>query len=356
VRSRRFHELDLLRFVAAASVMLFHYTVRGPIAENLPPLTVSASLVPVGQYGFLGVSLFFLISGFVILMTAANGSVKHFAVSRVVRLYPAFWVACTATFLALMVLPHHTPTPTFREYLLNLTMVSGFAHVPYVDGVYWSLLVEIRFYVLVFLLLVLGQIGRVKPLFGAWLVLYVITTVHPLPILTTLLLPGAAPYFIAGAMLYLISREGLSPYKVALIVACYVVSAWELVRDLGDIQSKTHTTLSPIALCAIVGAFYVVGLLVSTGRTARFASDRWILLGALTYPLYLVHQRIGYGLLTLGHGRLPPSLLFWGVVAAMMAAAYVVTRIERVAAPRMRAYLLGKARQPALAPAPKIAA
>lgn len=54
------------------------------------------------KYGYLGVELFFMISGFVILMTASNNSLKRFFISRAVRLYPAFWVCCTITFLLIL--------------------------------------------------------------------------------------------------------------------------------------------------------------------------------------------------------------------------------------------------------------
>ena len=62
---------------------------------------------------------------------------------------------------------------TGREYLLNMTMLGGFLHVKPIDGVYWSLFVELQFYALVALLLALGQIRRAE----AWLVLWLLATV-----------------------------------------------------------------------------------------------------------------------------------------------------------------------------------
>jgi peptidoglycan/LPS O-acetylase OafA/YrhL len=351
VAKKRFYELDLLRFVAAASVVFFHYTVRADVAEHLPRLPEYA-FAPVTKYGFLGVNLFFIISGFVILMSAASGSIRLFAVSRVVRLYPAFWVACTATFVASLFLPWNGKGVTFAEYLLNLTMVSGFAGVKPVDGVYWSLIVEIRFYALVFLVLLAGQMGRVKALLGLWLVLHVLSTLHPIKIVSTLLIPDAAPYFIAGSAMYLVSQQGLSPYLGALIALSYACCVWGFARNLTDLDAALHRDFSIVTIALVLASFYAAGLLISTGRTAGLVGagrgKRLVLLGSLTYPLYLLHQRIGYGLFAVGHGVVNPHLLFWGVIALMLVASYGVTRVEAYAAPRLRALLLGKPPVPAL--------
>jgi peptidoglycan/LPS O-acetylase OafA/YrhL len=347
VARKRFYELDLLRFVAAASVLFFHYTVRADVAEHLPRLPEYA-FAPVTKYGFLGVNLFFIISGFVILMSAASGSIRAFAVSRVVRLYPAYWVACTATFVASLFLPFHGRGVTFGEYLLNLTMVSGFAHVKPVDGVYWSLIVEMRFYGLVAILLIARQMGRVKMLLGVWLVLHVLSTLHPVPIFSTLLIPDAAPYFIAGSAMFLVSQEGLSRYLGGLIAVCYACCVWSFVRGLPELDASGHSHFSLAVIALVLAAFYAVGLLISTGRTSGLIGQRWVLLGSLTYPLYLLHQSIGYGLFAVGHDVVSPHLLFWGIVALMLVASYGVTRVEAWAAPRLRTLLLGKPRVPAL--------
>src|SRR5678809_433623 len=152
-------------------------------------------------------------------MTAASGSKSHFVVSRVVRLYPAFWICCTATFVvSLFVTKMRHVSP--HEYLLNMTMLGGFLGVRPVDSVYWSLFVEIQFYFVVFLMLLFRQMHRVKALLGIWLCLYTASTIHPVPVVSFLLIPHWAPYFIAGAMFFLISREGLSAYKLGVLGVC----------------------------------------------------------------------------------------------------------------------------------------
>src|SRR5436189_153841 len=95
---RRLYEIDLFRFLSAAAVVLFHYTYN---FQHIAPADMMAfpyfSWAPVTKYGYLGVHLFFMVSGFVVLMSAAQGSARRFVTSRAVRLLPAFWVCCTAT-------------------------------------------------------------------------------------------------------------------------------------------------------------------------------------------------------------------------------------------------------------------
>jgi peptidoglycan/LPS O-acetylase OafA/YrhL len=341
VPAKRFHELDLLRFVAAVSVVLFHYSVRGYALQELPR-SPYAALAPVTKYGFLGVNLFFIISGFVILMTAARASVRGFAVSRFVRLYPAFWICCSATFAGSWLVARSGQGVPVRTYLLNMTMVSGVAAVPAVDGVYWSLLVELKFYALVLLAMALRQMGRLKVLLASWLGLSLLSLLRPLPIVSTWLVPEWAPYFIAGATMYLASQEGLSAYKAAVIATCYALAVVGLAKGLPELEANLHMHISLAAASAVLAAFFGATLLVSTGATARFGSVRWMLFGSLTYPIYLLHQRLGYWLLTLGHGRANAHLVFWGVVAFVLCLAYLVTCSERLVAPPLRRLLIGE--------------
>jgi peptidoglycan/LPS O-acetylase OafA/YrhL len=64
----RINELDVLRLFAALFVVCFHYAFRGHAADGLSPISYPP-LLPAAKYGYLGVQLFFMISGFVILMS-----------------------------------------------------------------------------------------------------------------------------------------------------------------------------------------------------------------------------------------------------------------------------------------------
>ncbi len=154
----RIPELDLLRFIAAVSVVLFHAT-NWPSDPNL--------LTRVATYGSLGVPLFFMISGFVILMTAQNRSGIEFINSRIARLYPSFWIAVLLSVLALTLLADDPPS--LATIVANLTMQPHAFDQPYIDMVYWTLVVEMKFYALTWLVIVTRQMKRVETLLMLWL-------------------------------------------------------------------------------------------------------------------------------------------------------------------------------------------
>ena len=175
----RVNELDLLRFIAALSVVFFHYTFRGYTADAMTIMPYP-TLAPISKYGYLGVELFFMISGFVILMTAASGSLRKFIISRFVRLYPAFWVCCSLTFIATILIGGHRYTASVYQYLINMTMLNSFIGVPSIDGVYWTLFIELKFYAFVALVLLIGQIDEAQLFLCLWLAVTILLDLFPI--------------------------------------------------------------------------------------------------------------------------------------------------------------------------------
>jgi peptidoglycan/LPS O-acetylase OafA/YrhL len=322
----RANEIDLLRFLAALAVVLFHYAFRGYAAHSssLPyPL-----LEPVAKYGRYGVDLFFLISGFVILMTASGGNLKHFVVSRVVRLYPAFWVCCTLTFLVLVLFG--SGKPTVAQYVLNMTMLSGFdvmqkiAPVSLMDGSYWSLVVEMRFYAFVAVVLLLRQMHRAELWLTAWLVALILFELARIDHLREVLIVDYAAYFIGGAMMYQIWSRGWSMLRMGVILGSWGLSLYEACMMLPKFETATRTVMDRGVVIGLITACFIMMYLVATKKTFWVGRRNWMLLGALTYPLYLVHQAIGYVIFNHLYPGLNPHLLLWGTVGLMTAIAYLV--------------------------------
>ena len=136
--------LDYLRGFAALAVVAYHLTSFGPQNKWMLDHPIP-SIADFTHYGLFGVHLFFMISGFVILMSAQKANVRHFAVSRIARLYPAFWAGCILTSLTVYTLGSEFPLPTLKTFLANLTILPEWFGVPLIDGAYWSLLVEAHF-------------------------------------------------------------------------------------------------------------------------------------------------------------------------------------------------------------------
>ncbi|SDF47596.1 Peptidoglycan/LPS O-acetylase OafA/YrhL, contains acyltransferase and SGNH-hydrolase domains [Massilia sp. PDC64] len=357
----RVNEIDLLRFLAALSVVFFHYAYRGPAGgfSAMPyPL-----LAPVAEYGFLGVELFFMISGFVVLMTAAaSARLRDFCISRVVRLYPAFWTCCTLTFLASVALavPRNV---TFVQYVVNLTMVADLFRVPLLEGAYWSLLVEIRFYALVAALLIIGKIHQAQRYLAMWLLACIALELlapfagtwipaSALHVVRTLLIFDYAAYFIAGATCFLIWREGPAVSRVTLLAASWALAIYQSGVIVRKVRAENAmSTLNDGVVIGILTLFFLVMALIALGRTGSIARYRWPLVGAISYPLYLLHQNIGYLVFNRLYPTVNAHLLFWGMIAAVLGAAYGVhVLVERRFAARMKTYLTGALASRARAP------
>lgn len=335
----RYYEIDLLRFLAALSVVLFHYTFRGYASEHYSPIPF-LGLGRVTRYGYLGVELFFLISGYVVLLSAQGKTVRQFLQSRVTRLYPAFWVACTLTFLVERVWgpgPAETQmNPALHaglgQYAYNLTMLHDFLGVPPLDGSYWSLTVEIAFYVLISLLIAY----RLLPHLNLCLLLWLGTTL--LPAIThsgsfyvTLFFPDFAPYFVAGMLFFLLQQpQGRSWQRYGLLALAYGLAVRAAIAQAHQMSAAFHAAVLPVvavvAVTLFFGLFYAI-----TSRRLRLNNFTWLAgFGTLTYPLYLIHSNIGFIIFhRLGH-LVDKYVLLGGTLLLMLGAAWLIhTLVEK---------------------------
>ena len=323
----RFYEIDLLRFLAALAVVLYHYTFRGFAEGGYSPVEYPV-LGEFFKYGSYGVQLFFIISGFVILMTATKRDAAHFVISRITRLYPAFWVCVSLTALIIVWKGGALFQVDLVQYILNLSMVSGFIGVEMVDGVYWTLLVELKFYALIFVLLIIGQIRRVEWFLAFWLALTALSLVIPLPkIITFLFLTDWSAFFIAGALFYLIRQQGLNLFRGGMLWVSFMVAIFENLRQLGHLEQMYNSYFSPVVTSLLIFAFYAIFLLIALGKTQHLNSPKLVKLGILTYPLYLIHQNIGFIVFHEFGASVNRYVLLVGLVLVMMLAAWLIHKV-----------------------------
>ncbi|MCC3152698.1 acyltransferase [Hymenobacter sp. BT770] len=330
----RFYELDALRFVAALSVVCFHYTYRPQAPGNFSPLAFP-ELDRVTRYGFLGVELFFLISGYVVLLSARGKTVRQFLLARVTRLYPAFWTACTLTFLVLLGWGAGTGAVSMPaglradagRYVYNMTMLHEFLGAWPLDGVYWSLTVELTFYFLVSLLLAYRLLPHVDWVLAGWLAYTAWVGFGPMTAtpFERLFFPRYAPFFAAGMLFSLLQPPaGRTWFRYALLLAAYGLALHQTFYRAIEQTSAFHDDVSrKVCLVVVTGCFLLMGGVAF--RWLNLSRFSWLTsLGALTYPLYLLHGNIGF---VVFH-RLGPSTnkyaLVGSTLAAMLVASYLL--------------------------------
>ena len=338
-RRARLGALDGLRFLAAAAVVLYHFTVRNSQAWGRPPAEVFPNLGEWAVYGALGPELFFVISGFVILMTAWGKTVATVAASRVARLFPAYWSGVLLTGALLLWLWPAGKDVTPGQVLVNLTMLQSLFDVGNVDGVYWTLWAEVRFYALIVVLVAIGITRRRVLIFAtAWPAAAVMAQASGPEWLRTVLVAEYAPLFAAGMVLFVIRREGHSLRAWLLVAANTAAAVWLVVPDQLARQSRNTDIATSGPVFAVLVMICVALVAVVTLTPLARVDWRWLTtLGALTFPLYLVHEHWGWWAIAHLRGAAPPYVtLALAAAFAIALAAGIHFGVERRVGPRLR--------------------
>lgn len=312
---RQMAGLDLLRFIAAVMVAMFHF---GFWFSYIGDGAVSASpgLSAATWWGWIGVQIFFVISGFVIALSAETRTAAAFIRSRILRLAPALYVFALLSFAVLVI---YQGVSVGEGLVLLAKSLVLFPVGPWVDGVYWSLTVEIVFYTAIALLLAFGAFGALGGIVkaGAAVSLALAALIllagagafappleHAIASVrdaywSRFLLISTAPYFITGLCLYFIRRDGVRIDWLAVLVAAVVASEVQIyywgVREMPQMAAGATAFVPGVIFALAVAAMLAVARGAMSGavwsdrarRTARA-------LGLASYPLYLVHFVAGH--------------------------------------------------------------
>jgi peptidoglycan/LPS O-acetylase OafA/YrhL len=329
----RIATLDILRFFAALAVVLYHYVAR-------PEATAFQSFEPIVRYGYLGVPIFFMISGYVISLSAENRSAYQFAVSRIVRLYPALWFSVLFTVVVASMFTDQTFT--LIQVLSNFTLLNDYLGISNIDGVYWTLQAELKFYACVFLLVLTGVFKHYKVWLSIWLgsaCLYAFTK-QPF-FMGWFISPSYSAFFIAGVCFYLIQKHGFNVYNLSVLALTSSLSGYYTYQQAASfIHNASASDAENASVVILVGIllFVCIAKNVIVINGGRFAYA----LGAITYPLYLLHNSAGKALIDaplfagLGEGAMV-SL----VIILMIGLSYAVCSfVERPLAKRLKNFLL----------------
>jgi peptidoglycan/LPS O-acetylase OafA/YrhL len=287
--------------------VLYHYTFSG-FAGHYTSVAFPA-LSSVTRYGYLGVDLFFTISGFVVLLSAWGRRPHQFVISRIVRLYPAYLVAVTITAVIAITLSRGMFHVSAVQYVANLTMFNSLPNIPNVDVVYWTLWAEIRFYLIVFVLAWIG-ISRSRIILVMWLWLAATAVIEagvlpagPASKIDLLVQSQWSHYFIAGMALCLIYRTGFTwPLGVILVLA-YSNAIYQAINFAHTVSARYHQVLHLPVVVSIITLIFVVMTLIAFRVTRRLGRPWFAFAGALTFPLYLVHAYNGFVLFNLFGGH-----------------------------------------------------
>lgn len=287
------YEFDIIRIIGAINIVLFHYTFRGTAAKHLSELHFQI-LGKIFKYGYLWIYLFFILSGYTIISSAYRKTFTSFIFARILRLYPSFWIAIFLTSITTFFLGGERFHIETKQVLLNLTMLNEYIGIESVDGAYWFMFVILKFYSIVSILLLFNIVKFHEYIAGIWLAFSMISTSYHLSVIDNFMIPNYAPFIISGMIFYSASNNGWTVYNYFIIIISSLCSLYLLQQEMQIFHSIYSTKLSITIVFLIMLSIYLFMYLVSIHKIKIILPKLFITLGSSTYPLYLIHQNIGY--------------------------------------------------------------
>lgn len=347
--SGRIEFANTLRGFAALSVLISHYfgvfwLAREAVSglTNAPSLPLETHPIPryvewinhfiLFNWGAYGVALFFLISGFVIPFSIIKLDWKKFVINRFFRIMPTYVVGFSITLIAIFLcgiyfrnqFPYHA-----KEVIIHyLPGLHDIFHYTSIDGIIWTLEIEIKFYVICALAAHLFQSGNCKVfLIPAFLG---ISGILLNPKLTALASQSpsllfnllyvyilVSPYIVfmfIGVVFNYVFRKIIEPEKAIFFITLFLILSALIAKSGIFIYSLKYAWSYGFALLTFAFAFANQQLFQSN-RIVNFMSD-------ISYPLYVIHGVAGYSLLRilLDMGLKPwVSLLITTFIAVLLA-------------------------------------
>lgn len=310
--------IDVLRFAAALLVVFFHFCYLATVSEhgfiaNATGRTLTfPEMNTFSHFGWVGVQVFFVISGFVIAFSGEKATPFGFFASRVVRLGPGAWICAPLTLLATVALGFGSAHAQFAALRHSMVFIPW---EPWIDGSYWTLGIEVAFYAMVMGIICVGRFSLIRPLAMAlgtvsalfWLAVAVTDPTSALGLqlaaargsrLFALLLVHHGAFFALGVFLWLALVKRDARANVLWIALLLVVGCGQVAAENAhvNVHYGTHNNaLVPCTLWLAAMALFVWSVRANSQwhRLPDTARDAIRTAGMMTFPLYLIHQVAG---------------------------------------------------------------
>lgn len=287
----RLNQIDIMRGLASLAVCWFHLTNS---YSTDSPARIS------GGYGWLGIEVFFVISGFVIPYAMHRAGYKTskdwyiFICKRIVRIDPPYLVAALMTLLlwyASAMAPGfqgQAPSPSIAELLLHLGYLNGIAGYPWLNPVFWTLAIEFQYYLLISL--VFGSLSSGRR-FLRWPVICVFL-VLPFFFHTDTYVFRFTSLFMLGIAAFLYRVNIVGKVETAFVFTIAAISSWVT-----------------LGMAATLAGLITAILICLDWKPCR--AKPLLFLGTISYSLYLLHVPIGGRVVNLGRRFVDSPLEEW---------------------------------------------
>jgi peptidoglycan/LPS O-acetylase OafA/YrhL len=281
--------LDFLRVIAALGVLLAHWTWSPEwVQENFQrsPTEVFGFLTQLARYGYLGVPIFFMISGAVVIRSAINKAPSEFLKARAMRILPLYYLAILISAGYKLIDGVEPISSVIKDSAYSALLIVPISGANWLNPVFWTLSLEVQFYLLVmFSVLLLKFIGikeRYTPLVLS--ILCMILQLFPIPLFSGLALTAYLPFFLVG-ILASTSQSGKEKSFAILGILAFILMGTRSLVERTDMLGRTTSTILILMICAatlLICSYWI-------SRIRMFQSRKLNILGLMTYPIYLFH-------------------------------------------------------------------
>lgn len=295
----RFEGIQILRGIAAMLVVIHHFTWVVTGVEGSHSWIASSGL---GELGKAGVDIFFVISGFIMTVTAAKmagpDDAMLFMKRRVLRIYPIYWVYTTLLvgmwLVGAALKSHHYTADYIAASYLLIPASNGSEYHPFLDQG-WTLSFEMYFYLLFAMIILFGgKAMRMAQVAGLFAVGYVLAKFLPLP-------GGLAYLFSDTIVVEFLFGMAAAKVTLAVIAARKNQAASGLmplmVAGIGAILFLSNVFLHETSIFATLEPYRFIyfgmpAFLIVTGVALMQVSGRnlFVFIGDASYTIYLAHS------------------------------------------------------------------
>lgn len=331
MQARKLNLLEGARFSLALLVVIWHYYYYGPRA-NYFNLGASGFLT---QHFSFAVHSFFTVSGFVILISAKGKSAQEFIKGRFLRLAPAILVCASITLMAYSISSSDPADEIIKKLRTFIKSISVFP-IAYkrsgMDDSYWSLMYELRFYILI--AIALPALNKRNGIL-AISVLLLANDIAQILISAThhgdYIMPFGAygAFFCAGALMYTGITNLRSKFLAALTFAVCIA---DIHTESARISQLTHSTSANLFESTAISAICLLVVHCSLRNIdGKTPTQLLKILGGASYPLYLVHQGAGFAIIKpladQGIDARPATILA-AVLISILISEYIEPRVK----------------------------
>ncbi|SDA39014.1 acyltransferase family protein [Mesorhizobium qingshengii] len=293
---RRYLGLQALRAIAALLVVVQHSVYFSCLATGAD--TISFRRL---QLGTTGVFIFFVISGAVMALATTNEGPRSFALSRLTRIYPAYFLALGLAYVVLSTAGQPpTITPDASLFLLPTGDLNSTFNVPY-----WTLIYEMQFYALLWLAVVCRTSHTARMwLAVCWAVVILVsgTSGIAVPVLnpTAIQIPfsGVNLFFVLGYVMAsgMMTRDWRPFFALVLLtsVMSLYANAW----------SQSYLGLGVLCASAVF-----ISIWIEAGFVPKWLAKA----GDYSYGLYLAHLSIVFAIY-----KAAPGWPLWAMIVATL--------------------------------------